>query len=51
MIRTKLLTSAAVLLRELLSEGSDNNDNMKVRSKARGVRETFDSLRTMCDRI
>ena len=52
MIRTKLLTSrpTAVLFRELLSEGSDNKDNIKVRSKARGARENFDSLRTICDR-
>ena len=59
-IRKQLSTFAAVLLRKLLWEDIDNENNTKVWFEARGARENFiilrricensDSLRNICDR-
>ena len=59
-IRKQLWTFAAVLLWELLSEDTDNKNNIEVRYEARGARENSyslrriyensDSLRNICDR-
>ena len=44
-IRKQLWTFAAVLLWELLSEDTDNKNNIEVRYEARGARENSYSLR------
>ena len=46
---TKPLNFAAVLLKGLLS-GVENKNITEVRFQARGARENFGSLRTICDR-
>ena len=48
-IRKQLWTFAAVLLWELLSEDSDNKNNIAVSLEARGARENFGSLRRICE--
>ena len=49
MVRTKPLNFAAVLLKGLLS-GAENKDITELLFQARGARENFASLRTICDR-
>ncbi|KAJ8045182.1 hypothetical protein HOLleu_08132 [Holothuria leucospilota] len=46
----QLSTSAVVLLRNLLSEDTDNKNNTEVRFEARGARQNFESLRRICEK-